>query len=145
MATDPDIADGGTWRFNTDGANAAKFHITQASSRLTITVNDNLDYEQLPLTDKTLSFTLTVTDNQGGQNSVTVTITVTDVDEPPAGPARPTVTVPAAPRTLTITWSPPANTGPPITSYSLQYRKGTSGSFTDIHTGPAPSPTRTAD
>ena len=141
MTTDPDIADGGTWGFTTDGAHAAKFHITQASSLLTITVNDNLDYEQLPLTDKTLSFTLNVTDNQGGQDSALVTITVTDVDEPPARPAQPTVTVPAAPRTLTITWSPPTNTGPPITSYTLQYRKGTSGPFADVHTGPALSHT----
>ena len=141
MATDPDIADGGAWGFTTNGAHAAKFHITQASSILTITVNDNLDYEQLPLNDKTLSFTLNVTDNQGGQDSALVTITVTDVDEPPARPAQPTVTVPAAPRTLTITWSPPANTGPPITSYTLQYRKGTSGPFADLHTGPAISHT----
>ena len=141
MTTDPDITDGGAWGFNTDGAHAAKFHITQASSLLTITVNDNLDYEQLPLTDKTLSFTLNVTDNQGGQDSALVTITVTDVDEPPARPAQPTVTVPAAPRTLTITWSPPTNTGPPITSYTLQYRKGASGPFTDVHTGPVPSHT----
>ena len=141
MTTDPDITDGGTWGFTTDGAHAAKFHITQASSLLTITVNDNLDYEQLPLTDKTLSFTLNVTDNQGGQDSALVTITVTDVDEPPARLAQPTVTVPAAPRTLTITWSAPANTGPPITSYTLQYRKGTSGPFAAVHTGPALSHT----
>ena len=141
MTTDPDIADGGAWGFTTDGAHAAKFHITQTSSILTITVKDNLDYEQLPLTDKTLSFNLNVTDNQGGQDSALVTITVTDIDEPPARPAQPTVTVPAAPRTLTITWSPPANTGPPITSYTLQYRKGASGPFADVHTGPALSHT----
>ena len=70
-----------------------------------------------------------------------MTITVTDIDEPPARPAQPTVTVPAAPRTLTITWSPPTNTGPPITSYTLQYRKGASGHFADVHTGPALSHT----
>ena len=30
-----------------------------------------------------------------------------------------------------MTWTAPTNTGPAITSYDLQYREGTSGSFTD--------------
>ena len=32
---------------------------------------------------------------------------------------------------LDVSWSAPANTGPPITGYDLQYRAGTSGDFTD--------------
>ena len=137
ITTDPDITDGGTWGFTTNGAEAAKFHITQAGPLLTIRVNENLNYEQLPLTNKTLSFTLNITDSQGGQDSALVTITVTDVAEPPARPDQPMVTVPTEPRTLRITWSPPATTGPPTNNYTLQYRKGTSGPFADAYIGPA--------
>ena len=67
----------------------------------------------------------------------TFTITVTDVNEPPSKPAAPTVTAAnATPTQLSVTWSAPANTGPAITDYDVQYRAGTSGGFTShAHTG----------
>ena len=61
----------------------------------------------------------------------TETITVTDVNEPPGVPAAHLVTATSGSTTsLDVTWTAPTNTGPAITSYDLQYREGTSGSFT---------------
>ena len=49
----------------------------------------------------------------------------------PGAPAAPTVSTTAASSTsLDVSWSAPANTGPAITGYDLQYRAGTSGGFT---------------
>ena len=61
-----------------------------------------------------------------------VTITLTDVDEPPAKPDAPTVAA-ATWNSLTVAWTAPANTGPAITDYDVQYRAGNSGSFTDAN------------
>ena len=71
-------------------------------------------------------------DGNGGTDTVTVTIDLTDdVNERPLAPAAPRVT--ATPNTtdsLTVSWSAPSNTGrPDISSYDLQYREGTSGSW----------------
>ena len=43
---------------------------------------------------------------------------------------------------LTVTWSAPANAGPAITDYDVQYREGTGGSWSDGgHTGAATTAT----
>ncbi len=54
----------------------------------------------------------------------TFTITVTDVTtEAPSAPTAPMVTAAnATPTQLSVTWSAPANTGPAITDYDVQYR-----------------------
>ena len=56
-----------------------------------------------------------------------------DVNEPPSAPATPTVSaVSDSSDSLSVTWTAPANSGKPdIESYDLQYRKGTTGNFTD--------------
>ena len=62
----------------------------------------------------------------GGSDSHPVTITVTDVDEPPVPPAAPRVTATKdSGWSLDVTWNEPRNmTGkPPITDYDIQYRK----------------------
>ena len=59
-------------------------------------------------------------------------ITLTDVTEAPGRPAAPTVSGTAGSTTsLTVSWNEPDNTGPDIDNYDLQYRQGTSGSFTN--------------
>ena len=68
----------------------------------------------------------------------TITVTVTDVaGEAPGKPDAPTV-APASVTSLTVNWSAPDNGGPAITDYDVQYRAGTSGSWSDGgHTGTA--------
>ena len=75
--------------------------------------------------------TVTADDGNGGTAVTTVTITLTDVAEPPVAPATPTVTAAAGSTTsLTVTWSAPANAGKPnIASYDLRYRVGSTGAF----------------
>ena len=65
-------------------------------------------------------------DDHTVDTEVTVTITVIDVDEPPAQPDAPLVAPSAvAPTTaLHVTWTAPANDGrPAITDYDVQYRQ----------------------
>ena len=71
-------------------------------------------------------------DGNGGRTTVDVTINITDENEPPSAPAAPSVSAtPGSTSSLDVSWSAPPNTGkPPITSYNLQYRQGTSGDFT---------------
>ena len=77
-------------------------------------------------------------------SSGTVTVAgVTDVDEPPDAPATPAVTaVSGSTTSLTVSWAAPANAGrPDIDNYDVQYRAGTSGTWTD---GPQNVTTTTA-
>ena len=62
-----------------------------------------------------------------------VTINITDLDEPPLAPDRPVVSSdPMSNAKLVVNWTEPDNAGrPSITGYDLQYRQGTSGSWTD--------------
>ena len=78
-------------------------------------------------------------DPSGNSATIEVAITITDVDEPPLRPAAPVVsTDPNSAMSLLVRWTAPDNPGrPPITSYDLQYRRGTSGRWTD---GPQDEP-----
>ena len=51
----------------------------------------------------------------------TITVTVTNVIEPPAAPSEPSVT-PDVRGTLIVVWAPPSNMGPDITDYDYRYR-----------------------
>ena len=80
--------------------------------------------------------TLTFKVNDGTDDSVnayTMTIYVTAVAaEPPSAPATPIVSaVSGSSTSLSVSWAAPANAGkPPIDSYDVQYRAGTSGTWT---------------
>ena len=64
-----------------------------------------------------------------------ITVNVEDDDEPPGKPDPPTVSDETE-NSLTVTWTEPANTGPDIANYHVQYR--ISGTFTDWpDTGPS--------
>ena len=66
----------------------------------------------------------------------TFTVRVTDEREPPGIPEAPTFSGETA-ESMTVNWSEPENTGPPITDYDVQYQEGGSGGFTDAqHEGP---------
>ena len=76
-----------------------------------------LDYEER----ETYRITVEASDEFGNVGSVTVTVTVTDVAEPPEAPSPPTVTA-ASLTSVHATWTPPVNTGPSIDDYDYRYR-----------------------
>ena len=124
-ATDADSGD--TLRYTLGGTDAASFAIVSTSGQLQTSAA--LDFE----TTSSYAVTVSVSDGNGGTDSIGVTITVTDVDEQPATPAAPSVGATANVHTsLDVSWTAPGlNGGPAITGYDLQYRPGTSGSFTN--------------
>ncbi len=60
------------------------------------------------------------TGNRALTANQTLTVTVTDVNEPPSVPDAPTVTSTTL-NSLTITWTAPMNTGPAISAYDVRY------------------------
>ena len=128
-ATDTDSGDRLTYTL--EGADAASFNVFTISGSAQIRTKSGVTYDY----ETTPRYTVIVKadDGNGGTATVTVTIDLDNVDEPPQAPAAPTVT--ATPNTtdsLTVNWSAPSNTGrPAIDSYDLRYREGTSGSWTD--------------
>ena len=84
-----------------------------------------------PSTECIYRVTVTVVDRAGGSDATGVNIEIEDRDEPASAPARPTVRATEKSSTsLDVSWNAPDNTGPPITSYIVQYRKG-SEAFSD--------------
>ena len=118
-ATDED-RDRLTYRLSGDDADS--FTLNTSNGQLRTRSGVTYDYE-----DKDrYSVTVEADDRRGAAASIDVTIYVADVDEPPEAPARPRVE-PASSTSLTVTWTEPANTGPGVDGYDVQYRK--SGSF----------------
>ena len=124
-ATDTDVGD--TLTYSMEGADAASFTFDAATRQIKTKDGVTYDFEA----DSSYSVTIKVSDGTD-TDTVAVTITLTDVDEPPAAPDAPTVSATAGTSdSLDVTWTAPANAGKPaIDNYDLQYRVGTSGSFT---------------
>ena len=77
-----------------------------------------LDYE----VESSYSVTVKAAD-AGASGTITVTIIVTDVNEPPLAPGTPAVSGDSA-SSVSVTWTAPANAGKPdITGYDYQYKK----------------------
>ena len=73
----------------------------------------------------TYRVTVVVVDGAGGSEATGVNIAVDDRTEPASAPDRPIVRATEKSSTsLDVTWKEPANAGPPITSYEVQYRTG---------------------
>ncbi len=68
--------------------------------------------------------TVAAYDGAGGSDAVRLEIGVNDQSEAPSAPTSPTVRATEGEITsLDVSWNPPANAGPPITSYNVQYRR----------------------
>ena len=121
-------ANSDTLTYTLEGTDASSFDIDSTSGQIQTKAGVTYNHEA----KSTYTVMVKADDSNGGTDTVTVTITVTDVAEPPGVPAPPSVTGTGGSTTsLDVTWTAPTNTGPAITSYDLQYREGTSGSFTD--------------
>ena len=126
-ATDTDMGD--TLEYGLEGTDAAKFTIDTMTGQIRDKGGENYDYE----TKASYSVTVTVMDDNGGSDTIAVTLNVMDQAEAPLKPGLPSVVpVVASTTTLDVNWTDRANTGRPnIDTYDLQYRQGTSGSWTN--------------
>ena len=124
-ATDADSGD--TLEYTLGGTDFKSFGIHLNTGQLL--TQAALDFE----TKSSYAVTVSVSDGNSGTDSIGVTITVTDVNEQPGRPAAPSVGATANSDTsLDVSWAAPGlNGGPAITGYHLQYRQGTTGSFTN--------------
>ena len=121
-------ADSDTLIYTLEGADAASFDMVSDSGQIRTKTGVTYNHEA----KSTHTVIVKANDSNGGTDTITVTITVSDVTEPPGVPAAPSVSATAGSTTsLDVTWTAPSNTGPAITSYDLQYRQGSSGNFTD--------------
>ena len=109
-------------RYTLEGADAASFAIDPDTGQLRTVAGVDYDHE----TKFTYSFKVRADDGKGLSETLEVTLSVTDVDEPPAAPAAPTVTS-AGLTSVSVEWSAPENTGPPIDHYDLRYRVAAAG------------------
>ena len=123
-------SDGDTLTYTLEGTDAASFNLITASGSARIRTKAGVTYNHE--VKSTYTVVVKADDSNGGTAIVTVTITITDVNEAPGRPAAPSVSGTAGSTTsLTVSWAAPDNTGPDINNYDLQYRQGTSGSFTN--------------
>ena len=141
-ATDADTTDNVTGYTITGGADSAKFSITTAGV-LTFAASPNYEApgDLVSTTPANAAgnnqyvIIVTATSGSGARQATTpqtLTITVTDVNEPPGKPGTPTVTAAATtPTSLNVSWTAPPNAGKPaITAYNLRYRKSSETSWT---------------
>ena len=125
-ATDADAGD--TLSYTLGGADVASFDFVETTGQIRTKAGVSYDHEAKS------SYTVTVTASDGTATAdASVTIGITDVAEPPSAPATPAVSaVSGSSTSLSVSWAAPANAGKPaIASYDVQYRAGTSGSWTD--------------
>ena len=116
-------SDGGTITYRLEGTDAGSFDIVGTTGQLQ--TSDPLDFEDA----SSHSVIVRAADGQGGSVTKDVHISVIDVDEPPTAPGIPTISDPGL-TSFTVIWVKPANTGPAITDYDVQYSVGTTESFT---------------
>ncbi|MCY4530598.1 MAG: cadherin domain-containing protein, partial [Chloroflexi bacterium] len=149
-ATDMDEQDlefGNTLKYSLEGTDAALFDIDSSTGQLI--TKAPLDYEA----SGGMSHSVTVRVDDGEDEtdvSQPVTITVNDVDEPPAAPAAPTVVsgkdgtpsdeAEESTTSLFVVWHAPENTGPSALDYEVQYKKSTETDFGT--TGVSPNATQ---
>ena len=135
-ATDADADDSITGYAIVTGADRSQFSLGEATGVLTFKSSPNYeDPEDVAFTDANNSDNDNAADNNeyiviveatGGENARvltvrdTLTITVTDVTEPPAAPAVPTIAE-ATFNSLKVEWTAPTNTGPAISAYDIRY------------------------
>ena len=112
--------------YSLEGTAATAFEIVSTSGQIRTTAGETYDRE----TQSSYAVTVKADDGNGGTDTIAVTITLTNVIEPPGRPAAPSVSSVADSTTsLSVMWTAPANTGPAIDTYDLRYRQGTSGSW----------------
>ena len=101
-------------------SNPFDFHKSGAGAtttvQLRVSATADLDYE----VRSSYMVVVSAVDARGGSAAITVAVRVINVDEAPSRPDAPSVT--GGVGRLSVSWDAPANTGPPISGYEVQYR-----------------------
>ena len=123
--TNIEATDADSLTLRLEGPGAGRFDIDRNGQ---ITTRAKLDYEDPECnpdgTECSYAVRVKAADPNGGSAVHDLTIDVTDEDEPPPAPTAPRVTATAGSGwSLEVTWNEPRNTGPPIASYEIRYRK----------------------
>ena len=130
--------EGDTLTYSLTGTDAASFTLDTATGQLKVKAGNIPDYEA----KTSYSVTVGVSDKKDTDSNadtevddtIAVTINVTDVNEPPAAPSAPSVRVNSTTPTtkLDVSWTAPDMTGKPaITDYDVQYRLSGAANWTD--------------
>ena len=127
--TDTDAGDTLTYRL--EGPGAGRFEIDRNGQ---IQTRSKLNYEDPECNPDEASCSyrvrVKISDPNGGSVFHSLTINVTNADEPPSEPAAPRVTATTGSGwSLKVTWDEPRNTGPAITGYQIRYRKSGDGAW----------------
>ena len=125
-ATDDDAADTVSVYAITGGADGDRFRLGRSDSNRLEFEYDGADYERPSdaNADNVYEVQITATSGTGSRTmraSQSFTVTVTDIAETPSSPAAPTVST-TTQTTVTIAWTEPSNSGPPVHDYDIQYR-----------------------
>ena len=112
--------------YSLEGRDAALFAIDAGTGQLRTVAA--LDYESKAAYEVTVRAN-DDWDDDPGTATIAVTVNVDDKREPPATPGEPEVK--AIGRSLSVNWSAPENTGPPMMKYDLRYREMGRGWRTD--------------
>ena len=111
------------------GADESQFAIVSTTGQIRSRSGVNYDRES----DSSYSVTVKADDSNGGTDTIAVTINLIDAEEKPLSPDAPSVSaVSGSTTSVSVTWTPPTNTGrPSITSYDLQFKKTVDSNWTD--------------
>ena len=132
-------SDGDTLTYTLEGTDAASFDLVtttdpaaQIRTRTGVTYNHEDDY--------VYTVVVKADDSNGGTDTVTVAITVTDEAEAPGRPAAPTLTaVSNLPDHFIVEWLAPTNTGPEIDTYGPALPEDHGVDLDQRSPGPAPA------
>ena len=122
-------ADANTLTYTLEGTDAGSFSRSiPAPGNSRREIGENYSHES----KSSYSLRIRAGDN-ADSDTIDVTVTITDRNEPPLKPEMPDVEPDSNDSTiLSISWIPPSNDRrPDIAGYDLQYRAGTSGGWTD--------------
>ena len=128
-------ADADTLAYTLEGTDAASFTIVSGTGQIKTVTGVTYDHEA---TQNSYSVTVKADDGNDGTGTIAVTINVTDVAEQPSKPEAPTVSaVPGSATSLTANWvAPNSSPGPALIGYEVEYRAGSTGTWTGFdHAG----------
>ena len=137
VATDDDAGDDVTDYAITGGADRGAFSIHSTSGALTFDAAPNYEDPDDADTDGSYQVEVQATSGAGEREKTAtqaITVTVADVNERSAKPAKPTLAaVEGSTTSLAASWTKPdLDGGPDITDYDVRFREGTSGGWTEV-------------